>query len=284
MSELENSVTDDLPPDDSPGPETDMGKITELLARDGPEPIKPGDADDDDPAPAATDDTDQVETPEADPDADLAADDADDPEPAKIDYDQEVPMPDGAESVTIGQLKDHYQGKVDFESERETWQQHRTDQEAKHIIQRQGLMELANLVGTVNPQVLEYVQNQQQVTRKAEAAALLEVFPEWADADVKRAAAPKLKAVAEKLGFSEAEFAHISDHRQIRALHMLEGFLSKQAVAAEAKEKLKADLPKAQKTSRRKVSAAQRKAQLLERAKGGDSNAKNAAISSLIRG
>lgn len=280
MSELENSAADDLPPVDVPGPETELGKISELLARDGPEPIQPTDADDDE-LPADAIDPDQVETPEPEPEP-AAADD--EPEPAKIDYDQEVPMPDGAESVTIGQLKDHYQGKVDFESERETWTQHRTDQEAKHIIARQGLMELAHLVGDVNPAVLQYVQNQQQVTRQAEAAALLEVFPEWSDPEVKRAAAPKLKAVAEKLGFSEAEFAHIADHRQIRALHMLEGFLSKQAAAAEAKEKLKAELPKAQKTSRRKVSDAQRKAQQLERAKTGSANEKNAAISTLIRG
>jgi hypothetical protein len=284
MNELENSAIDDLPPDDAPGPETDLGKISELLARDGPEPIQPTDADDDDAAPAATDDPDPVETPEADPDPDLAADDADDSEPAKIDYDQVVPMPDGAESVTIGQLKDHYQGKADFESERETWTQRRTEQEGKHIIAKQGLMQLAQLVGNVNPQVLEYVQQQQAVTRQQEAASLLEVFPEWADANVKRAAAPKLKAVAEKLGFSEAEFAHISDHRQIRALHMLEGFLTGQEKAAAAKAAIKADLPKAQKTTRRKVSAAQRKAQQLERAKSGNASEKNAAISTLIRG
>ena len=280
MSELENSAADIDTTDDVPGADDALGKITELLARDGPEPIQPGNADDDEPAAAAAD-PDQVETPATEPDQ---ADADDDSLPAKIDYDQEVPMPDGAESVTIGQLKDHYQGKADFESERETWQQHRADQDGKHIIQRQGLMELANLIGNVNPAVLQHVQAQQQVTRQTEAAALLEVFPEWADADVKRAAAPGLKAVAEKLGFSEAEFAHIADHRQIRALHMLEGFLNKQTAAAAAKEKLKAELPKAQKTTQRKVSAAQRKAQLLARAKTGNADEKNAAISSLLRG
>jgi hypothetical protein len=280
MSELEIDARDDAATNDVPGQVTELGKISELIARDSPTAPKPTDDDGADDTPAAPD-PDPVEIPEDNPEPDAA--DADDA-PVKVDYDQVIPMPEGAEPVTIGQLKDYYQGKVDFDQQRETWEANRVELDGKHIIAKQGLMDLANLVGQVNPQVLAHLQQQQQATRQTEAAALLEVFPEWADAEVKRAATPKLKAVAAQLGFSEAEFAHIADHRQIRALHMLEGFLTKQAAAAAAKDKIAVELPKAQKTQKRKVSDAQRKAQILERAKGGDANQKNAAISTLIRG
>jgi hypothetical protein len=280
MSELE-ITSHELTPDAVPDRVDDLARIGELIAGDSPEVDPPESSSSDDEPPIAPDPGEAPEMEAADPD-DPGIDEP--PEPVKIDYEMEVPMPDGADPVTLGQLKDHYQQTVDFDEQRSKWEQHRTAVDAKHIALKQELSAMADLIGDANPALVQHVRGQLAEHRKAEQQALLELYPEWADPEVKRAQAPKLKAVAQRLGFSEAEFAHISDHRQIRALVMLDGFLTKQDAAAEAKAQLKAKLPKGQKTVKRRQTEAQKQRDKIARAKHGTQAEKTAAISALIRG
>jgi hypothetical protein len=282
MSELENSARDEAAIEDVPGQVTELGKISELLGRDAPAIADPDDDDGADEA-AAAPDPDPVETPEADPDPDLAADDADDSEPAKIDYDQVVPMPDGAEPVTVGQLKDHYQGRADFDQERTAWEDARMLQENKTMAARQQLYDLANLVGEVNPAVLEHMQNMRSSNQQQEQAALLGVFPEWVDPAVKKAAAPALIATIAEYGYSQADFAHIQDHRQIKVISDLARYKAREKAGLEKAEQLKPVLPKGQKSAQRKQTSAQKRADSIKRAKSGNEGQKLTAIGDLIK-
>ncbi len=279
MSELEIG-TDDLTPDTPPDAVNDLGRISELLGRDAPEQTT-DDSDSSPDEPLAADTAEQ-ETDDAD-DLELVVDE-DEQAPVKIDYDLVIPMPGGDEPVTVGQLKDFYQGKIEFDQQRETWEANRIEQDTKHIVAKQTLSELAQMMADVDPKVATYLAQQQSEHRKAEATKLLEVFPEWRDPEVKRAATPALRQAATKLGFTESEFAMISDHRQIRALQLLARYMSKEDAAKAALEANRAKLPKGQKAPQRKISAAQEKRNKIERAKHGSQADKTAAISALLNG
>jgi hypothetical protein len=158
------------------------------------------------------------------------------------------------------------------------------DQQTEQIAAQQQLTALANLIGESNPALVAHMQQQQQATRQVETKRLLDLYPTWADPDVKKAAAPALLKAAQVLGFSETEFAFISDHRQVRALEMLSRYMQREEDGKAKAEAFKAELPKSQKSKQRKQSASQKKSDLIKRAKGGSNDDKQAAISALIRG
>ena len=273
MAELE-AVPDSIT-QDAPEPAGELAEISALIAGDSPEPeqVVSDDVAAAEPEPA------ELETEPPDPDIDDAA-----AEPLAVDYDQIVPMPDGAEPLTIGALKDHYQATVDHNQERETWEQHRMEQDNQQLVARATLNELAGLLGDVNPQALEFVQRQQQTNQAAEAQKLLQVFPEWADPDVKKAATPALVETMKAYGYSEQEFAFISDHRQIKALSDLARLRKAEQAGAAKRENIKAELPKSQKSVTRKQTAAQAQRDKIKRAQNGTEADKLSAIGSLIDG
>jgi hypothetical protein len=256
MSEIE--ARDDIETA-NPVPELDdVSRISELLAGDSPE--QPDSGGDDPPE----DERQQEQDLETDaPDLTAAADDDD---PPKIDYDLEIPMPDGAESVTLGQLKDNYQARLDHEKERETWEDHRIAEDGRLQVARAELNELAALMGQVNPEIATHLRQQRLANQKQEQEKLLALYPEWADPEVKKAANPAILAAAKHLGLSEQEYAQIGDHRLIHGLKLLSTYMAR---AEQAKAQLEAakPLPKGQKSVNRKQSTAQKHAQAHDRAK-----------------
>ena len=271
MSELETvpETITELQPD---GP-SDLGAITALIAGDSPEPEQVEAADD----AAAPDPELELET--EPPEEDEAP-----PEPVKVDYDQVVAMPDGLEAQTIGQLKDHYQATIDHNQAVEAWEAHRMEQDNQLLVARQALNEFANLIGDVKPEVMAHVQQQRQASQVSEAAALLKVFPEWADPEVKKAATPALLETMQSLGYSEAEFAQIGDHRLIKGLSDLTRLRKAEKAGIERRENIKAVIPKGQKGTQRKQTASQAQRDKLQRARNGTESEKLAAIGSLITG
>ncbi|MGI9308549.1 MAG: hypothetical protein ACR2P6_04755 [Gammaproteobacteria bacterium] len=211
-------------------------------------------------------------------------DEAPEPEPGAIDYDMEVPMPDGAESVTIGQLKDHYQQHGELQQERDSWEDQRSQQQGELMATRQQLLDLANLMGDIKPEVVEHIQGMQAQEQEQQAALLLQVFPEWTDADKKAGARTRHLSTVKEYGFSEFEYGSINDHRIIRLLHDLTRYRERAQAGEARREQIKAELPKGQKTQSRKQTPAQQKAAMVKRAIGGTEQDKMAAISSLIKG
>ncbi len=204
------------------------------------------------------------------------------PEPQQVDYDQVIPMPDGLEAMTVGQLKDHYRENQNLQMERDDWESARSQQQSELMAARQQLTQLADMLKDVKPEVVEYVQNMQQLDGQREAELLLQVYPEWADADKKAAARATHLDTVKFYGFDEWEYSAIQDHRIIRLLQDLSRYRQREAAGQAKREQIKADLPKGQKTIPRKQTDAQKRAALIQRAKRGDENAKISAISSLI--
>lgn len=271
MSELE--IIPEQITQDAPEPPGDLADITALIAGDSPEPEQ---------VEAAPD----AALPEPEPELETEPPEPEEapPEPVKVDYEQVVPMPDGGESQTIGQLKDHYQATIDHNQAQETWEAHKMEQDNQMLVARQQLNELASLLGDVKPEALAHVQQRRAAGQAAEAAALLQVFPEWSDPDVKAAARPALIETYKSLGFNEAEFGHIADHRLIKGLSDLTRLLAKEKAGAAKREAIKAELPKGQKSVPRKQTAAQQSRDAIKRAQTGTEQDKLAAIGSLISG
>lgn len=276
--ELETSfVAEDLPPEK---PQNDIEAISELITGGDPgesEPQQDADAQqiDEQQNPGEPEDVGQ-EGPE-----DTAADDT---EAQQIDYDLEVPMPDGLEAQTIGQLKDHYREHQDLEQERVEWETHQSEQQLELMAARRQLVELAEMLQDVKPEVIDHVQQLQQRKSEQEAELLLQTFPAWADADKKAAARQEQLDTFKQYGFSEWEYSSIQDHRVIKALHDLAQYRKREAAGKAKKEQLKAAIPKGQKPPVRKQTSAQQRAALIQRAKRGTETDKVAAISSLISG
>jgi hypothetical protein len=257
----------------------DLSRINELIAGDSPEPAQDaGEAD----LAAAAEPPLEPETGDDEPEP-AAADD--EPEPAAaIDYDALIPMPDGAEPISIGALKDHYQNITDFTAERETWESTRMEQDNQLIAAKQELYTLGEMMGTVRPEVVAHIRQQRAASQETEKGKLLEVFPQWADPAVKKADSPALVSTLLQYGYSEADFAGIADHRHIKILSDLSKLQARDKAGREKAAAVKVDLPKGQKSVQRKQSKAQAHRSKMERAKSGTEADKNAAIGSLIDG
>ena len=278
MAELE-TIPEELT-ETEPDQDNDLARIGKLIAGDSPEPAaEAGEEEETEEAAAPA----EQETAPDEP-ASEDCEDSEEPEVPEIDYNQVVPMPDGQETVTIGQLKDHYRGKADFETERETWESHRMGQDNQMAAAKRDLIELAELVGTVNPDVLANL-NQRRNERKAQQKELLlGVYPEWTDPAVKKAASVELIATAKEMGYSEIEFAHIDDYRHIKVLQHLSKYMAREKAGLEQRDKIKAELPKGRKSVQRKQSKSQLRRATIERARTGSEGDKIAAIGALIDG
>jgi hypothetical protein len=203
-------------------------------------------------------------------------------EAPQIDYDLEVPMPDGLEAQTIGQLKDHFRDHQDLQQERSDWEAQQSEQQLELMATRRQLVELADMLQDVKPEVIDHVQQMIKRDDQQEAELLLKTFPAWADADKKAAARAEQLDTFKQYGFTEWEYSSITDHRVIKALHDLSQFRKREAAGKAKREELKAVIPKGQKPQTRKQTPAQERAAKIARAKRGTETDKLAAISSMI--
>jgi len=273
--ELETSfIVDDSKPQK---PQSDIAAISELITGGDPDKSEPQQD-----AEAPQDAGQLPETDEAEQET-AELDEAEQPiEAPQIDYDLEVPMPGGLEAQTIGQLKDHYQAHQDLQQERDDWETQQSEQQLELMATRRQLVELADMLKDVKPEVIDHVQQMQNRRDEQEAELLLKTFPAWSDPDKKSAARAEQLDTFKKYGFSEWEYSSIQDHRVIKALHDLAQFRKREAAGKAKREQLKVELPKGQKPVSRKQTPAQERIAKVQRAKRGSETEKISAIASLI--
>ncbi len=263
-------IVDQAHPDQPPN---DLAAISELISG--------GDAEQPEPQEAAEPTVSSDEPERAEPETGIEVEEV---EPEQIDYERLVPMPDGQEPVSIGQLKDFYREHGDLQQERDDWETARSKQQGELMATRQQLLELADMMQDVKPEVVEYLQQINQQQQQREAALLLQVFPEWSDPEKKAQARTKHLETVKEYGFNEIEYSQISDHRIIRLLQDLTRYRAREAAGKARAEQIKTELPKGQKSVPRRQTDAQRRRAMVERAKAGSEQDKLSAISTLIRG
>ena len=131
---------------------------------------------------------------------------------------------------------------------------------------RDALAQVQSEQQRVQQEQYQQLQVQTQERLKQEADKLLDVIPEWRDADVAQKQKNAVYTYAQRhLGYSEQELSQIGDHRAVNALRKayLYDELMKQKPAATKKTKSAPKMAKAgQPTSKREISAKRKRQQL----------------------
>lgn len=135
-------------------------------------------------------------------------------------YAIKVPMPDGAEPLTIGELKDRVGELVDFET-RELQSTHRLRERESELLRSQAEMrEMMALIprDKLTPEVLEKARKKHEATLRVERAATLEHIPDWQDDKRRLEDITGMIELLEGYGFNENFIETIVDHRAMKLL------------------------------------------------------------------
>lgn len=133
-------------------------------------------------------------------------------------YGLKLPMPDGAEPVTLGELKDAWRDAATLESARAEVTKQRGEW---HADQLRAQRELDTLIAAIPPdavrpelrQAVERV-NRERISRETEA--LLRAVPEWSDAQAVKADLSAITAHLQGYGITAADLEQVTDHRLLR--------------------------------------------------------------------
>jgi len=133
-------------------------------------------------------------------------------------YAIKVPMPNGGESLSIGELKDKISELSDFEMRVTEFDERRIRQEGD-LLKSQG--ELRDLLGllpkeAITPAVLEKLRRNQTQTLKVERQRALEHIPSWRDEKARTADIALMNEVLSDYGFDEGFLDSVIDHRAVK--------------------------------------------------------------------
>ena len=159
------------------------------------------------------------------------------------------------------------------EPTQEYWDALQSEDPIEYVKQREALRDRRDALAQVQSEQqrvqqeqFQQLQVQTQERLKQEADKLLDVIPEWRDADVATKQKNAVYTYAQRhLGYSEQELSQIGDHRAVNALRKayLYDELMRQKPAATKKTKAAPKMAKAgQPTSKREISAKRKRQQL----------------------
>lgn len=179
------------------------------------------------------------------------------------------------------------------EPTQEYWDALQSEDPIEYVKQREALRDRRDALAQVQSEQQRVQQEQYQQLQvqtqerlKQEADKLLDVIPEWRDADVAQKQKNAVYTYAQRhLGYSEQELSQIGDHRAVNALRKayLYDELMKQKPAATKKTKAAPKMAKAgQPTSKREISAKRKRQQLSNISKMKGRKSMDAAVQYLL--
>jgi hypothetical protein len=135
-------------------------------------------------------------------------------------YAIKVPMPNGAEPLTIGQMKDRVGELVELETREAQFDQRRIKSEGELLRAQAEMRDLMALIPReqLSPAAVEKVRKSHEATMKRERAATLDIIPEWQD---EKRRTEDLQGMVELLGdygFDEAFITTVVDHRAMKMI------------------------------------------------------------------
>ena len=133
-------------------------------------------------------------------------------------YAIKVPMPNGAEPVTIGDLKDRVGELVDFESRELQFDQRRIKAEGDLLRAQTEMRELLAMVPKehIKPEVVEKVRKRHEETMRRERVATLEHIPQWQDEKTRTEDIQGMMDLLSDYGFDESFISTVVDHRALK--------------------------------------------------------------------
>ena len=179
------------------------------------------------------------------------------------------------------------------EPTQEYWDALQAEDPIEYVKQREALRDRRDALAQVQSEQqrvqqeqYQQLQTQTQERLKQEAEKLLDVIPEWRDADVATKQKNAVYTYAQRhLGYSEQELSQIGDHRAVNVLRKayLYDELMKQKPAATKKTKQAPKMAKAgQPTSKREISAKRKRQQLSNISKMKGRKSVDAAVQFLL--
>ncbi len=126
-----------------------------------------------------------------------------------------IPMPDGAEPLTVSALKDQAQSRVEHSLEVEEFHSERDAHRVEMNDARAELEQVVRLIPEAyrTPEMLAAAQQELQRTKQREQRALLERIPEWRDSVRRTADLEVIGPHIEKFGFPREMLSQVTDHR-----------------------------------------------------------------------
>ena len=158
----------------------------------------------------------------------------------EIDYDLEIPMPDGREPMTLGQMKDRV-------NQLERTDQQMIERENALMRQQDELAEVMQQMGGIPPGLQEQAAQRNQQRLQHEHERMLEAIPEWKEKETFDRDRGQIFETAKQYGLGD-EIGQISDHRIVKLLRDFSRLLSKSTEG----ETLKKEIHKASTVKGRK--------------------------------
>jgi hypothetical protein len=133
-------------------------------------------------------------------------------------YAIKVPMPNGAESLTIGDMKDRVGELVELETREAQFDQRRIKSEGEVLRAQTELRELISMIPKENipAGIVDKIRKRHESTVSRERELTLEHIPQWQD---EKTCAAEIKGINELLsnyGFDETFIASVVDHRALK--------------------------------------------------------------------
>lgn len=133
-------------------------------------------------------------------------------------YNVKIPLADGAEPLTIGQLKDRVGEVVDLEMRETQFESRRMQVEGELLRSQTEIRELLGMIPKehINPAIVDKIRKRHETNMAFERKMTLEHIPEWRD---EKRAGEDLQGMIDftkRWGFDETFIATVHDHRAIK--------------------------------------------------------------------
>jgi hypothetical protein len=133
-------------------------------------------------------------------------------------YAIKVPMPNGAEALSIGEIKDKVAELTDFEMRVVQFDERRIKQEGELLKSQSELRELIGILpkDAIKPEVLQKLRERQSETTRQQRQLTLEHIPEWRDEKKRTAEIEGIVEMLSDYGFDESFLQSVVDHRAMK--------------------------------------------------------------------
>lgn len=133
-------------------------------------------------------------------------------------YNVKIPMPAGAEPLTIGQLKDRIGEIVDLETRETQFEQRRIASEGDLLRAQTEIRELLAMVPRehINPETVKKIRQRHEANMHREREATLEHIPAWNDEKVEMQDKQGMIKFMSNYGFDASFLGTVTDHRALK--------------------------------------------------------------------
>lgn len=135
-------------------------------------------------------------------------------------YAIKVPMAQGAEPLTLGEMKDRVGELVDFETREMQFDERRVKAEGELLRAQTEMRELMSLIprDQLKPEMVEKIRRRHEATQAAERRATLEHIPEWHDEARRSKDLEGMVELVGDYGFGGEFLATVVDHRAMKMI------------------------------------------------------------------